>query len=573
MCLTTSLARADTVLWRDGEAHGAISDEEIAAEGLAVLDLGEEWAPPLFPEGDPFRAVYTTLAQGRFDDVPDPALAHRARLDRFLESYGIPPTLALLRERMRNLRETRCAVDIQAIRDFGGSDIDEDDVGAWESFAAPQAEQFVLGLLEREQAYDTGELLLSQLSAFERSWLGRAAPLGTWRRGLAAVRDRLRCEGLLGRAAGEGTELDTGTRAALAAFERRHRIYARGRLSGETLQALGVPPLELARRDLVRVLTERARLDWGVIRDGTAGPDALAGIREDMVDSFGLDTPDKAWQWLESLSAADHVLVAVLPSVPRDPAGVIELRVEIDRGDVNYDVPTDAEDIIRVEHRPTLTLFARTASGEWVAMIRWPTTIGGWRVERERGRDVWKYKESPVGPGVWQDMVAAPVWLPPASTPDADLMLERHVEGGEVVSEVKRTILGPGYASAYGLAAAIHRPVGPAGRLEADQGIRTHGSVDYTSVWRRASHGCHRLQNHRAVALFSFLIKHRPHRRVGSRPLRYRRQVRIGANTETLQIDRTGSVFVLTPPVPYEVLPGRIVGRLQRAPRVSVPMD
>ena len=30
---------------------------------------------------------------------------------------------------------------------------------------------------------------------------------------------------------------------------------------------------------------------------------------------------------------------------------------------------------------------------------------------------MWKYKDSPVGPGVWQQIVAAPVWLPPESTP------------------------------------------------------------------------------------------------------------------------------------------------------------
>ena len=62
---------------------------------------------------------------------------------------------------------------------------------------------------------------------------------------------------------------------------------------------------------------------------------------------------------------------------------------------------------------------------EWVPLVKWPTTVGGWRLERERGRDVWKYKESPAGPGVWQQIHAAPVWLPPASTPDADLLLER----------------------------------------------------------------------------------------------------------------------------------------------------
>jgi hypothetical protein len=563
-------ARADdATLFRDGEARGAISLAEVDERDLAVLDLSEDWVPPILAPTD-FAPTFVALAQGRMGDVEDEALAHRARLDRFLESYGIPPTLAVLRERMDELERRDCGADLKAIERFGGSDIDEDDVTAWESEAVPLAESFVQTLLVRYDSDGLGELPMAALSPYERAWLGRAAPLGVWRSGLEAVRERLRCEGLLRGSMPRGRELDRRTRNALAAFERRHRIYARGRLSGETLAALRLDPMELARRDVLRVLTERARLDWGILADGSAeAPDRLGPIGEGLERAFGLQTPWGTLRWLRSLEARQLVALPAPPSTPED-GELLHLRITIDRGDQSYAPP--GERTVRIERRPTLTVHVRR-DGEWIALVRWPTTIGGWRIEQERGRDVWRYKESPAGPGVWRQIHAPPVWLPPATTPDADLVMERHLDDGEVISEPKATLLGPGYAGAFGLAAAIHRPLRSDGSLGPDEGIRTHGSVDYTSVWRRASHGCHRLQNHRAIALFSYLLKHRPHRRVGSRPLRYSRRVRVGERTLTLEVPRSGFVYVLDPPVPFEVLEGRVVGDVRRPPSEAIPVD
>ncbi|MAQ16149.1 MAG: hypothetical protein CMN30_15330 [Sandaracinus sp.] len=573
--LVATPARADEVtVWRDGEAVSALDIDQVPENDLAVLDLGEGWVPPIFAPHESFVPTFVALAQGRFDDVEDEDLARRARLDRYLESYGIPPTLGVLRDRLRDRLGQPCRADLEAIAAFGGSDVDEDDVSAWEGAAVPRAEQFVQQLLVREDAFGVADLRQVHLTPYERAWLGRALPLTVWRQGLAAVRERLACEGII-RGRIEGHDFDPRTRAALASFERRHRIYARGRMSGETLAALRLSPSELARRDVLRALTERARLDWGILADGTAAPDRLGPIREGLVRAFGLQTPESTLAWLESLPLDDlapHRVAVQAPTPAPHEVGVLELRVEIDRGDQNYDPPEEAR-AVRVERRPTLTLFALLGE-EWVPLVKWPTTVGGWRLERERGRDVWKYKESPAGPGVWQQIHAAPVWLPPASTPDADLLLERHVEEtGEITTELKRTLLGPGYASAFGLASAIHRPLLPNGQLGEDEGIRTHGSVDYTSVWRRASHGCHRLQNHRAVALLSFILKHRNHRRAGARALRYERTVRVGETSLTLEVPRSGYVYVLDPPVPFEVLPGRVVGRVQRPPRQSVPTN
>ena len=63
-----------------------------------------------------------------------------------------------------------------------------------------------------------------------------------------------------------------------------------------------------------------------------------------------------------------------------------------------------------------------------------------------------KYKNSDIGPRVWKNIVAAPVWIPPDGTPAKDLLtrkvLDRNVGP---VTVVNTDVMGPGYQSAYGL--------------------------------------------------------------------------------------------------------------------------
>ena len=188
----------------------------------------------------------------------------------------------------------------------------------------------------------------------------------------------------------------------------------------------------------------------------------------------------------------------------------MDLSVEIDRGDVWYDFPFDAKGQRLPQPRerfPTFTLFVKWR-GEKVPLVRWRTTVGGWRAElASDGQEYYRYKGSDIGPRVWHHIVAAPVWIPPASSPLASFVKEKRVNGiYQRVTNYDET--GPGFLSAYGLAAAIHEEMrrGPEGPTFFDNGIRTHGSFDYLSLRGRFSHGCHRLYNQQAMRLFSFVL-------------------------------------------------------------------
>jgi hypothetical protein len=247
----------------------------------------------------------------------------------------------------------------------------------------------------------------------------------------------------------------------------------------------------------------------------------------------------------------------------------MELRVEIDRGDVWYELPTWRGSIA---HRPTLTLYARTAGGEEIALVRWPTTIGGWKKEMgRRGRVGLRYKNSDVGKRLWRDVVASPAWLPPPMTPARSLV--RRATGAKKWLP-DTDLLGPGYASAYGLVMLPHLRAVEAEDvlLWYDNGIRTHGSVSYHSILGSESHGCHRLFNHAAVQLASFLLQHRRHVLHGlvTRPFVHEFTWR-GMKLRH-PIPNRGFRYELTPPVEVEVLQGTVRGKIRRVPQRLVSL-
>jgi hypothetical protein len=227
----------------------------------------------------------------------------------------------------------------------------------------------------------------------------------------------------------------------------------------------------------------------------------------------------------------------------------MELRAEIDRGDV---WPGDLRRRKPRELRPIVTLFAKIDGGE-VALVRWPTTIGGWHAEKmDGGRVVKRYKPSLPGDYLWTEVVGAPTWYPPSSTPDRELVRRR---GGRWVPD--EDAIGPGFRSAYGLAMVVHRSLDGA-----DTFVRTHGTANYLSVLGAGdSHGCHRLFTHLALRLTSFLLVHRPTTFLGVAREAFQRRIEWEGKSFTLRRTIRGTVHVLDPPVPIRVLEGRVLSR------------
>ena len=269
-----------------------------------------------------------------------------------------------------------------------------------------------------------------------------------------------------------------------------------------------------------------------------------------------------------------HVAIK-LPPLPPYHGPKMELRAEIDRGDVVLARPQLDKDGHKkwkppVADRPTLTLYARNGDKE-VALSRWPTTIGGWKtIEKKDGTMALKYKESVTGDALWPEVLATPSWHPAPGMPTRKLL----IKVGDTFMP-KTDIIGPGYRAAYGLVAIVHHQImerNEKGEPQLmDLRIRTHGTPAYRSVKRGESNGCHRLHNYLALRLSAFLIKHHEHVRDGNVPEDYVRNLQYKGQTVALESESKGYRFKLTPPVPVTVLDGDVKGDAKSIKRL-VPL-
>jgi hypothetical protein len=247
----------------------------------------------------------------------------------------------------------------------------------------------------------------------------------------------------------------------------------------------------------------------------------------------------------------------------------------IDRGDVFYDPLVDENGKPNNQtrhHFPQFVLRVKYRDKN-IPLIRWRTTIGGWRSDlANNGYEYYRYKGSDVGPRVWRNVVAGPVWIAPNSTPVRTLVKYKLVNGrSEPV--VNYDEVGPGYLSAYGLVAAYNVVPGKNGRPDWDNGVRVHGSSEILSIRNpdAYSHGCHRLMNHLAVRMFSFVLRHRPVIIVGDRPLDFARQWLWKEQVYEMRLPSRGFWFQLEPPLPVTVLEGNILGKLKKPVTAYVP--
>ncbi|MBW2461516.1 MAG: hypothetical protein JRH11_07705 [Deltaproteobacteria bacterium] len=609
---TTAACEVTLPVYEAGRRAGRVCARDVRTRGLTIVNLSDDWTPRVLsdapardqtdetePAGaQPYRPIFVALADERLADVPAEYLP-----ERYLELFGVPPTLRVLRERLADDARHECHGQID---DAALLDLDRLVRPRGEDLERQQRRVRELAMLNRRlsrAAERRGLASIDELAGdarFDRLLLRRAG-VSEHVEAIRALQAHLRCDGLLTGRYGEGV-FDPATAAATELYHRRHAVFSGPLLTSGTRGAIALGSREADFHALLRTLRERVASATGLIEDGSAGHtwgtvlgrtidaaplragagqspapnpagDLLSPATEAAARALGLVDPAGALSALASLARARVRRVAIrLPTMPRYHAGRMELRAEIDRGDVRYESPI-AEDGRRrpmhVARRAVLTLFARDA-GDWKALVRWPTTIGGWNDEQvDAGASELRYKESPVGPRIWRQIVASPSWIPPPATPDADLV--RRTRRGIVP---RHDVLGPGYRSAFGLAMLVHeRRLGPDGgdaSLTGDEGIRTHGSVAYRSILRGTSHGCHRLHNGRALRLASFVLAHREHVRVGVIPVRYSRDLQVGEHTATVEMTSRGYGFELVDPVPVRVLRGRIIGR-QRTPITFPP--
>jgi phage terminase large subunit-like protein len=594
------------------ESDGPSSEQKPNRNRRAFIALANDWESPddiflespeasyalLMAAGLPGTAEAAQSPQGKRILAEAKRAVRLQREPNFLEVYGIPPTFSVLLKRIEDDQARTCYADLdlaglaafdgtvtfqsreQARREYNEATGD----AAWVDKQIAKAKEAA-----GASAHDRDEwlklIVVQDPKAGARIERARRGEVRL--RAIRAAQARLSCEGMLAKHV-DG-QFDLPTNQALAAWERKNNIFGWGFLGGETQAALQRQPLDLHFDTFRRILMERVTDAAGIIEDGSVSGGKQPATYQDLA---GIEhpVPNLIAQYTDALMAAlqvrttDDMLgalhtfrtqglarellhVAFLPpKLPPYYSSKMDLSVEIDRGDVWYDFPFDDNGKPVAQPRvnfPSLTLYVKW-NKQKIPLCRWRTTVGSWRSEmRSDGKVYFKYKNSDVGPRVWKDIVAGPVWIPPEGTPAKDLLTRKMWDrdlGAEVA--VNTDVMGPGYQSAYGLVMAIHHM--KRGTTFFDNQIRTHGSVDYTSIARRFSHGCHRVVNNRAVRLFDFVLRHRAFHRVGNVPITIRRHFEYQGRQYHYALGTRGYYYELDPPMPVMVSEGRIMGKVQK---------
>ncbi|HVY49027.1 MAG TPA: hypothetical protein VHB21_24220, partial [Minicystis sp.] len=431
-------------VYEDGRAVGDVCASDAAKGGLTVLDLGDGYAPSPFdgaPElGDkgrpPYRDTLVALENEAFTDAPE---FDRAKDDKYLELYGIFPSFSVLARRLADDERHAChqAVDNDAIL------AQKTPINPWKERAKQQSDRaFAKTLLAKLEAEKARRGLASIDELKGDKFLGRTyaeyARVGTMVSAIARVQEHLKCERLIGAKSLEGI-IDYASAEGIKAFQRKNMIVS-WELDPETLGAFAADSRELDYRAVLRSLRERVADAAGLLEDGSArneralvlgrqldaiafrtwkddpledgAPDLVSPATEAAARALGWTGPAETRAFFGA-HAHDLATLKVAVKLPPEPAyhgPNMQIRAVIDRGDVNYDFPWTPSGQLKVapvEHRPTLTIYAKDGDRE-IALVRWPTTIGGWKPEKVRPRQVQMvYKESPPGDRIWKELVVA----------------------------------------------------------------------------------------------------------------------------------------------------------------------
>lgn len=590
-----------TLLVLDGEER--IVDVDAArAAGYQIVDLTDEWTPFIFgsiygADGEELENRYRRIFIGLANDETDGDGRNlRDEEDNYLEVFGIPPSLSVIRGRFIGDEEKAChkAIDYELLAKVDRVTDHHSRSGRKAAKAVAKGRDALKAAFKKYEVLDFEALRVSapEAAAELDDTFREVRSFDLESKAIVEIDKRLDCDDHNAKSyKHKKGELDHGLRLAIRRFQRKHKIYEHTNLRGETMVFMGMPPIQTNWEALRRAMTERVVAATSILEDGSAvrknepitfeGKDGETHPVRNLVAEFtdaamaqaGLDTPERALAFFKRHSTDDlkWLKVAIkFPPLPEYYGPHMDLDLVVDRGDVWYDAPFNSSGKAIGQSRgrmPKLYLYL-TYNGQRFPLVRWGTTIGGWREEQAaNGYLYYKYKGSDVGDRVIRKIIAGPTWVPPETTPLRALAKRKYVNGGRQ-GVVNYDEMGPGYLSAYGLVAGYFVVPGKEedGSRDYDNGIRAHGSSDYMSIMSSArfSHGCHRLMNHQSVRLYGFLLNHRTMKVVGDQPINHQRQFLYEGEVFEVRLPSRGFRYDLTPPLPVKVLEGNIKGHARR---------
>ena len=415
-----------------GGAERWVDAAAAQAAGYTLVDLGDEWTPYIFQEvtdgngnlmANRYRQVYLGLANdiGDRDGQPLPEGEHN-----YLELFGIPPTLSVLRARFVDdvARQESCKdVDFEKLKTASSIPPRAGKVQAkFEAKVAATAKK-----LEAMRVAAGVETLdeLAQKNPKVQKDVALVERYSNQRVSFPEVEKRLTCEGLLAppppnakpAEIDQPGQFDEPMREAVIRFQHKHMLYDAAALRPDTMAALGRPLVDNDYAALVRVLTERIVSAANILEDGSVdtkkGPPLY--LERQRPDAAGAQPRRRGAQGDLDAARSRHAGKGAR-LLPAPPGGGAKDAARRGQAAARARVPLAADGSVggdrsrrrhlrpacstrtasrrkQVRHHfPMLTLRVKY-NDKWIPLIRWRTTIGGWRSDlASNGYEYFRYK-------------------------------------------------------------------------------------------------------------------------------------------------------------------------------------
>ncbi|MBN2722571.1 MAG: hypothetical protein JXR95_00710 [Deltaproteobacteria bacterium] len=583
----------DPVLYCDNGKCKTIERTKAREKKLSLINLSDNFTPYIFsekssPDGKSmpnlYRKTYLNLAQDLTDEE---GRKLNPSEHNYLELYGIPPTMSVLRKRFMESADSECAKKLNpdVFKRISKSLYWNVKHPRMYSGRYSNSRKAALRYARRKKIADIDKFVLEKKN--RRNKILREYYSAKVRYdALKELQNRFICEHVIDKKNIRKDYFDQRLKNAVRTFERKHMVYGWGYVNAKLLKILSRTMLENDYAALKRMLRERVAHSLGIFDDGSIrkralfpeSTDLIHNIRDRLIKHMGIDSPEKSLEFFRKNNEKSfNSMWVAIPTEKLPPyySENMNLTVKTSIGDVWYDVPysKDGKEIPQPRKRlPRVYLYVIYKNHE-IPLMRMGTTAGGWQKEYVEKEIFLKYKSSDLGAVEWKFIVGGPVWFPPHTTPPRELLKFEPNKYGIWKPHVKPSAFGPSYASAYGLAMGIHTITKKYrnGKTEdLDHGIRTHGSVNYMSILIGHSHGCHRLHNHLAVRMFSNILQRRPHVRMGQQETDWRHFFPWGGKTHKIELKTKGYYYELTPPIRVVVGRGAILGKQKKPIRELV---
>ncbi len=241
-----------------------VDADDARARGLTLVDLSDGWAPRIFADGiakdgaalpNHYRTIFVGLAGNKTDGDGQPLTSGE---QNYLELYGIPPTLSVLRERFLADAARACDPTFDVSKLLA--------VDSIETWGATSEQKELAKFHAREQRLEAARVKANapNLEALAESDRRYAKDVKLHLRAeaeheaFAEIEKRLACEGLMDPAKHAAGHYDTVMRKAVVDFQQKHTLIDQADIKRSTLEALSRPLLENDFAALQRVLAERA---------------------------------------------------------------------------------------------------------------------------------------------------------------------------------------------------------------------------------------------------------------------------------------------------------------------------